>query len=317
MASKLLAQAQEFLERFPPEPDKAQELYERALELEPNNAQVLDEFGAFLCDVSGDVDRARQLLGKSRDMFPENGAEKYLYLAQISEGTEALQNTKKGIRLLEDTMSSSTGEERPKKRQKVATAYAAIAELYMTDLCDEVDAEEQCETALQKGLETEKTSFDVRTALITLRKTQGRLEDAKKVALELVKEVEAIEDPAMGEGPDSELRGSLCQSLIDLGLHEEAQRLLRKLLEEDDESLQTWYLIGCCCLAERDEDGIQECIERGLELCKKLSREEGKDEWCQNFKALEEQLQTNEGDELAEDDEEEEDENGVDEPDGN
>jgi len=44
--------------------------------------------------------------------------------------------------------------------RQVASAYASIAELYMTDLCDEAGAEQNCEGSLQEGLKVDPTNID-------------------------------------------------------------------------------------------------------------------------------------------------------------
>ena len=51
-------------------------------------------------------------------------------------------------------MHVSTDEYRILKRQ-LAQAYAAIAELYMTDLCDETDAQQTCEGLIQSAINTD------------------------------------------------------------------------------------------------------------------------------------------------------------------
>eukprot|EP00349_Pseudokeronopsis_sp_Brazil_P007706 CAMPEP_0202967762 /NCGR_PEP_ID=MMETSP1396-20130829/12760_1 /ASSEMBLY_ACC=CAM_ASM_000872 /TAXON_ID= /ORGANISM="Pseudokeronopsis sp., Strain Brazil" /LENGTH=44 /DNA_ID= /DNA_START= /DNA_END= /DNA_ORIENTATION= len=42
----------------------------------------------------------------------------------------------------------------------MASAYASIAELFMTELCDEDGAEEACEEAVQSALEIDSKNID-------------------------------------------------------------------------------------------------------------------------------------------------------------
>jgi len=44
--------------------------------------------------------------------------------------------------------------------RQVASAYASVAELYMTDLCDEPNAETNCEQALQEALQIDNGNID-------------------------------------------------------------------------------------------------------------------------------------------------------------
>ena len=63
---------------------------------------------------------------------------------------------KKGIEVLSnDAQSYFKGgreEEAALAKKQVASAYASVAELFMTDLCDQQNAEQSCEQALKEAL---------------------------------------------------------------------------------------------------------------------------------------------------------------------
>mmetsp|Transcript_1583 Transcript_1583/g.4511 ORF Transcript_1583/g.4511 Transcript_1583/m.4511 type:complete len:463 (-) Transcript_1583:40-1428(-) len=232
-ASSLLEQAAECLAELPPRVDRARELFEEAWKAEPDSPEVLDAFGAFLCE-DGDVERARQLLLRSAELRPKEGAEKFLYLAQMSSGEEALSHFSRGAGVLQTDLdrlveqasraSSSTslagalgsgeggaseGSEiiatvmsraaAPLRRQ-LAGVRASIAELYMTDLCDLSEAEEKCEQALELGLKADPTCLELLVAKATFRKVQGRVDEAKQLTLEAARIIKA----AGGRGVESD-----------------------------------------------------------------------------------------------------------------
>ena len=71
---------------------------------------------------------------------------------------------KKGIEvLLKDGQSYKIGKREDDcmlVQRQAASAYASIAELYMTDLCDEPNAEQSCEQALQEALKVAAQNVD-------------------------------------------------------------------------------------------------------------------------------------------------------------
>lgn len=98
------------------------ELYSMALARNQLSSELIDEY-AELCTSLGSLDQSRQLYQQSISMFPTTNPPKYFALAQLSAGEEAMDLYTKGI-------SISTDQE----RTQVASAYSAMAEIYMTDL---------------------------------------------------------------------------------------------------------------------------------------------------------------------------------------
>ena len=43
-------------------------------------------------------------------------------------------------------------------KQELSNTYCAIAELYMTDLCDENEAEQECESNIKKSIEVNESN---------------------------------------------------------------------------------------------------------------------------------------------------------------
>lgn len=71
-------------------------------------------------------------------------------------------------------------------RQQLCGAYCSIAELYLTDLCYEADAESQCEAALESALFIDNPRFspDALQAMANLRLSQNRGREAITLILE-------------------------------------------------------------------------------------------------------------------------------------
>lgn len=278
----LLDRAHGFLDRFPPEPAMAERFYEKALSREPENTDVLDAFGDFLCSI-GDCERASELLRKSVSLRPDGAGQKYFNLGQMAEGKEALALYEKGISLLaaefvKGEVSQSRGmPPRWQMKRQLVSGYCSVAELYMTDLCDEAEAETACDAALRSALAADGKSFEALAAWALLKKTQGNLEGAREAANRALLSLRAMdpggtdddameqdvkEDPNEELMPTSESRIGLCRTMIDLEMTTEARELLSRLLEEDDEEPQVWYLLACAHGVERDFEAVAECVER-------------------------------------------------------
>jgi len=313
----LLERAKRCMCRFPPEVDRAKALLEDALKAEPESLEILEYFGTMLSE-EGDEDRAREVLRKSVTLKPDGGPERYLYLAQLSRGSEALGFYRRGAATLKAqlessqntpaTSSSSTAApvgtvetaRSQSLRAQLAGAQASIAELYMTDLADDDDAEERCEEAVLEGLKADPDCLALLTAQTSLLKVQGRVEEAKEVSLKCFKLISAAIDAATEEGdlhdddeeedtgrptlPDEDTIASLARDLIDLEQTNEARELMCGLLARDEEDFRAWILLGWCHVVEADPETAKECAEHGLKLCKKHKEEA--DMWKPELKKL-------------------------------
>lgn len=85
-------------------------------------------------------------------MGPEEGPDKYLYMAQLHEGRESLGYYEKGLELLQKQLSDAPdGAEGGEValKQRLCMAHCSVAELFLTDLCYEEDAESRCQVRLE------------------------------------------------------------------------------------------------------------------------------------------------------------------------
>lgn len=212
----------------------AVKFFEKAVERDANCVEALDLMGECLIAM-GDLARSHQILSKSVELNPNDNYKKYTQLAQLSEGTESLNLYHKALQLL-NTIQSDTNELQ-------SSIYSSIAELYMTDLCDEQDAESACETSLSKALSLDPRNPDALASLANLRMIQGNIVDAT-VAIDRIVNIinEAEEDES--QYIDFGIRLSIAKMLIELSRWEEASAVLEGLLHEDDSVLELWYLSG-------------------------------------------------------------------------
>ena len=106
---------------------------------------------------AGELEKAQQCLGRAITVQPNQGHRKYFSLAQLFSGQESLELFKHGITVLESTLPEidPNSEDGKEMKKELASAYCAIAELYMTDLCDNPEAETECTQSIQKSVEVD------------------------------------------------------------------------------------------------------------------------------------------------------------------
>ncbi|ORX95403.1 hypothetical protein BCR34DRAFT_498492 [Clohesyomyces aquaticus] len=219
----------------------------------------------------------------------EDGAEKFLWLAQLCEegGAESVQWFEKGIEVLKREIGEMEGklkkaevtEALEEKKTKVANALCGIAEVYMTDLSWEEDAEARCEAAATEALLMAPNNPEPLQTLASIRISQLRTEDAK-AALRRSVDLWKNLDPDDPKVPDFSTRISLSRLLMEAEMEEEAIEVLERLVGENDSSVEAWYLGGWCLhlLAEKrkadDESDIAASLMRAsrdwLDNCLKL-----------------------------------------------
>ncbi|KAK5651753.1 hypothetical protein OQA88_11715 [Cercophora sp. LCS_1] len=214
----------------------------------------------------GDVDTARTFFTCAVKVdedgsLPEDlggGPEKFLWLAQLSEdgGRDSVSWFERGaaalrtqIQTLTDKLDSLplTRDQQEatitEKRRKLAETLCAVAEVYMTDLSWEEDAEQRCESLITEATMLAPELPDTWQTVANVRISQTRVDEAKealKRSLGLWSDL-APEDPAV---PPFPTRVSLVRLLIEVGMEESAIKVAERLIDEDDQSIEVWYLGG-------------------------------------------------------------------------
>ena len=147
---EILDKADGFIEEYNYE--MAQKFLERALEINADHPRALETTASLLLE-AGEIEKAKQCLGRAITVQPNQGHNKYFSLAQLFNGDESLQIYRQGIRVAEEILSQLEADEAKEAKKECASAYCAVAELYMTDLCDEPSAETECTNSVQKAVE--------------------------------------------------------------------------------------------------------------------------------------------------------------------
>ncbi|KAL8903243.1 MAG: hypothetical protein Q9207_004054 [Kuettlingeria erythrocarpa] len=211
----------------------------------------------------GDANAARDCFLRAVGMDPDGsdpefeggGVEKFLWLAQLSEdgGHDSVKWFEKGITILRNELASTTDiGVLAEKRKKLAAALCGVVEIYMTDLSWEADAESRCESLITEAMLVAPNSPETLQTLANVRISQTKVEEARKA---LADSIELWKDlPAGDEGvPEFPARISLSRLLMEVEMENEAMEVLERLIEEDDTSIEAWYLGGWCMflIAER------------------------------------------------------------------
>ncbi|KAL8717910.1 MAG: hypothetical protein Q9225_004903 [Loekoesia sp. 1 TL-2023] len=204
----------------------------------------------------GDADNARAYFLQAASLDPDGsipephggGVEKFFWLAQLSEegGQDSVSWFEKGIVALRAEIALTFDPTMKAARQKkLAAALCGVVEIYMTDLSWETDAESRCESLVTEAMLVAPDSPEALQTLSNLRISQTRKEEARKVLAESIELWKHL--PAGDEGvPEFPTRISLSRLLMEVEMEDEAIEVLERLVEEDDTSVEAWYLGGWC-----------------------------------------------------------------------
>lgn len=260
--------------------DEAAKLLARALSMRPADTTVMDTLAQAYMEL-GEQDKALELLQKSGELAPDVNFNKWLYLGQLSEGNEAVQNYQKGIDLmlvlLQQRSAASEGrdmteapeeEEEEELAAQVSNAYCSLAEIYMTDLCDEPVAERECERLMQLAVTSCPNNPEAHAAQANLLLVQGRQAEAK-VCVERAIALYNQNLEGEGLGASYEPRTNCAKMCIELNMFTEAAELLENLLREDDRFVEIWYLVGLCYHRTKELDTAVQCLGRAQEMLQK------------------------------------------------
>lgn len=186
------------------------------------------------------------------------GAEKFLYLAQLSDegGQDSVAWFSRGAAILRYEIASLSSEphqvellQLEEKRKKLAEALCGIVEVYMTDLSWESTAESQCESLISEALLVAPHSAEPLQTLASIRISQTRIPEARKALSDSIavwaNDSEGDDDDSHSV-PDFATRVSLARLLMEAGMEEEALGVVERLVQEDDGSVESWYLGGWC-----------------------------------------------------------------------
>jgi tetratricopeptide (TPR) repeat protein len=237
------------------------------------------------CVELGDAEAARRYFGQAAEIddgsVPEErggGADKFLWLAQLSEegGADSLRWLEKGAAVLRAQIEEPEEKGGAGKRTKLANALCALAEVFMTDLSWEDEAEARCNEAVEEALRVAPANPETLQTMASVRISQCRVDEARE---HLRKSMGLWRDLPAGSTkiPDFAVRISLARLLMEAEMERDAVEVLERLVLEDDTSVEAWYLGGWCAhlmatkskaangrpdedLLKRAKKWLQECL---------------------------------------------------------
>lgn len=252
---EIMAKAEEFMDQL--NFDMAQKFCQRALEIDQDHVKALEVTASLLLE-GGDVENAKCCLGRAITVQPEEGHSKYLTMGQLFAGEESLQLYNKGIQILTSARDSEEDEGKVKELSRsLSNALCSVGELYMTDLCDEENAEDECQSCIQKAIDADKSNpeaLQTKARYLLIRAKFDEAKTAIKESLDLwLPAYQDIIDNKQGASNFDPVdvcpllyttRIGTSKLLIEMEMWDEATQILEGLLEEDDECVETWYLLG-------------------------------------------------------------------------
>lgn len=186
-ADALVEQGMKALEKL--QPELAASFFDRALAMEPENTNIMDGYADTLLQI-GKIDEARELLRRSTSLAPQENCFKWFFLAQLLQGREALDVYNTGIRYISDLLNSSIDKDSIENiKKQLAKAHCSVAELYLTDLCFEDNAETLTENAIANAFALIPDLVDAKQTLASIRLSQNRPKDASDLMYSVFQEV--------------------------------------------------------------------------------------------------------------------------------
>lgn len=181
--AQLVSKAEQCLDKC--QPELASKFYKRALALQPHNTDIMDDLAHVLAEMHCE-DEAKQYTLKSCEIAPGINPSKWMYLAQMQDGNEALSSFQKGLAILQAEAGKMAQAGEPSEsihiiNKEICNTLVSMAELYMTDLCMEDVAEARCEELLKSAVTYDADSPQPLQAIANMRMSQSRVEEATKM----------------------------------------------------------------------------------------------------------------------------------------
>ncbi|KAG5940174.1 hypothetical protein E4U53_007662 [Claviceps sorghi] len=242
--------------------------------------RALNSLGTLLVE-SGEIEQGRSYFERAVKLDEDGmtdekvggGPEKFLFLAQLSEegGQDSVNWFERGASALRRQIQSLTDlpgrtpEQQAsleEKQQKLGGVLCAVAEVYMTDLSWEEDAEQRCETLITEAMMIAPNSPETWQTVANVRISQERRDEAKKAlrtSLELWQDL----PPAHPDVPAFPTRVGLARLLLETEMEEEALGVLERLVSDDDQSVEAWYLGGWCLYMSGEKQRDSQAAQSG------------------------------------------------------
>ncbi|KAJ2448482.1 hypothetical protein EV183_005418 [Coemansia sp. RSA 2336] len=256
--------------------ETALQVVTQAVNQDSNNTQAL-LLAAILQLEMGNIEPAINCLLRCTELSPDRGFEKYMYLGQFTVELESVRYYQLGIDALQRDLEEirDPGKAAVLKR-KMAEAYVAMTEVYLTDCCFESDAERKCEEYLEQANRIDPECPEVYQTMASVRLSQNRPDDAHECLAKSMSLWADRDTTDSSQIPSYENRLALVRLLLELDDKEQALNVMEDLQKEDDENVDLWYLYGWTYhlqseASDADEkaellDSARECFKQTIRL---------------------------------------------------
>jgi len=211
-----------------------------------------------------------------------------MYLGQISEGTDGANYFSKGLAVIQELLQ---GQNEQDKLEELKGLYVqglcSVCELYMTDLCFEPNAEQECEKCVEmakqfyNNVPLDNWDINLLQTLAHLRMCQCKPEEGKHLMQYVAKKVidegnrlkEATEHSYSDLIMGYDFKLSTAKNLIELQMYQDAKTILEQLKDQFDEVVDLWYLLGVCADSLGQGDMAIKHMEKALKIGHKVKED--------------------------------------------
>jgi len=260
----LLSRVESYVEQF--NFPLALKFSEKALLIDPTSTRVLEMLGNIYAEI-GEVESARKYFQQAATLQPEAGHVKFLYLGQLSEGLDAVKYYEKAIELmrkvLEDGCDAGTTTVQVSERE-ISAAYCSLAELFMTDLCTEENAEATCSMYCEAAIESDKDNIDAYITKANFALNASQLDvslSCAKQAFTCWQQVTESVGDSIAEVVAYQSRLTLVKILIEVEDYESVVPVIEQLIEENEDDVLIWYYMGLSKSLQQANNGSSETSE--------------------------------------------------------
>lgn len=162
------------------------------------------------------------------------------------------------VPIIEKACEILRGKSDDESRGLLTSALCSCAEVYMSDLCMEPDAEQRCERYVNEALLISPSSCEALVTLASVRISQTRVEEAKGALLRAREAVLAERGEDGSFSTAFSVRVGLARLLVEVEELETAVEVVEELVAENDQLVDLWYLGGWAMflIGEKLEGGV-------------------------------------------------------------
>eukprot|EP01104_Vermistella_antarctica_P013840 TRINITY_DN425_c2_g1_i1.p1 TRINITY_DN425_c2_g1~~TRINITY_DN425_c2_g1_i1.p1 ORF type:complete len:412 (-),score=138.88 TRINITY_DN425_c2_g1_i1:1729-2964(-) len=246
--------------------DLAAKFYEKALNLEPQNTDVMFLLASADLEL-GRLHQAQQLLARAIELSPNKGAQKFMLFGQFVSCEESLKYYEKGLEIMRNELSGcSEVARRQVLKKEISTGLVTMAEVYLTDLCFDPNAETKCGEYLTEALQVDDTNPETYQTMASFCISSQNLPKAR----ECLQKSLNLWATSMDSIPSYEFRVTTGKLLLELEQPTEAATVLELLILEDDSDVEVLYLLA---LAQRGNNSLERALDCCQAIVAKLDKE--------------------------------------------